>query len=294
MYDRAKYKQPSDGALPTGEGYAGMVKYDGGSYFVPVGTDGSLSFISRRQSVQGHFPDKSRNVPHLTSVQLPQFAGHVYNVELIFSGHSKTQTESHRQASGILNSLPERAVATQGTIGPIRAVLHNVINPVFSTFEEKYKHMKEVEKAFGKPDVFFVPELHHGKDIDKLVDKTLREGREGVIVTHMTKPEAENIRFKKVHKILYNLRISRIVQEVDKDGKPKLSMGAVEVVDASGNVVGMVGTGFSRAERIEAFNEPEKWIGRLIQVESRGIAAKRLRMPVYNGDADGEIDFVPV
>lgn len=292
MFDRHKYKEPKDNILPTSDDHVGMIKYDGGSYFVPVDQDGNIRFISRRESVKGGFPDKTDRVPHLAKKTFPEFAGHVFNVELIHTGLDKNSVESHRQLSGILNSLPERAVATQKVLGPVRAVLHNVINPEFATFKDKYEHMKKFEEAFGNKDLMFAPELHFGKSILELSEKTKRQGREGIIVTHWTEPEPVNPRIKQKHKMLYNLRISKIIQEIDINGNPKDSMGAVEVVDATDRVVGAVGTGWSRADRIDAWNNPDKWIGRLIQVESMGLAANRLRMPVYNGDADGDIDVV--
>lgn len=293
MYDRAKYKEVKPHEIPVGDQYVGTYKYDGANFFLPVEEDGSLRFFSRRESVKGGFPERTAALPHITAKKTPEFAGATFNVELIHTGKVKEAPESHRQVSGILNSLPPRAIATQEMLGPVRVVLHNVINPDLPTYKEKLVYMKKFEEAFGNPDLLFVNKPHVGRaEIQKLVEATKSKGREGVIVTNIHAHESNNPRLKIKHKIHHNLRISNIIQEVDKDGNPKQSMGAVSVIDASGREVGKVGSGFSRNQREDAWKHPENWMNRLIQVESMGKAAYRLRMPIYNGDADGEWDTV--
>lgn len=295
MFTRAQYKDSNQLDWTTISDPVATKKWDGAHFFVTVEPDGSLRYFSRRQSVKGHFPERTAHLPHLTETKLPHLAGNVYSVELIHTGHSKNDVESHSRLSGILNSLPERAIATQKETGPVRAVLIDVINPPLPTYREKLLHLKEVEQAFGKPDMMFVPEPKITKpDIVELINSTRRRGEEGVIITSLSTPEPSNRRIKLKHFGTYNLRVSRIVQEFDKNGKPKDSMGAVIVTDRSGREVAAVGSGFTKAQRKEAWANPKAWIGKLIQVKSLGPsgAGGRLRHPVYNGDADGELDFV--
>ena len=72
----------------------------------------------------------------------------------------------------------------------------------------------------------------------------------------------------------------------------KRSAGSLLLKDRSGRDVGKVGTGFSRDLRREIWSYPKEWIGRVIQVQTMGLAARKLRMPIFNGDADGEVDLV--
>jgi hypothetical protein len=290
MYTRAKYKESPDRPLTDDD--FGMIKYDGANYFVPVAEDGSLRFLSRRESVKGDFPDRTESLPHLTDVKVPGFAGSVFNVELIHTGHNKSRIESHSAVSGILNSLPPRAIATQEALGPVRMVIHNVINPQFGTFGSALPHMHQFADALGKPQVAFVAPVVKGPEaITKLVQSTKAAGREGVIVVPSTAPEPAT-RIKIKHKITHNLRVSRIVQMLDKHGQPKPMMGALVCVDSRGREVADVGTGFSNDQRVEAFLHPDLWLNRHIQVESMGFAKNKLRMPVFNGDADGGLDEV--
>jgi len=292
MYERAKYKEAPD--RPIRQTDVGSIKYDGANYFVPIDEKGGLRFFSRRESVKGGFPERTASLPHLTDSLLPEFAGHVYNVELIHTGHDKNSVESHSMVSGILNSLPPRAIATQEALGPVRMVIHNVVNPVFGTYEQALEQMRKFERALGKPNLAFVaPTVRGPEAIAKLIDHTRAAGREGVIITPLHEPEPAT-RIKIKHKITHNLRVASITQLIDKTGHPKPMMGSLVCVDGLGRNVADVGTGFSRDQRIDAYLHPDNWVGKPIQVESMGLARSKLRMPVYNGDADGEVDTLPI
>lgn len=294
MFERAKYKEPTESkSWHNVEQPVGTLKEDGANYFIQIEGDGSLRFFSRRQSVKGGFPERTSSLPHLTAKKLPEFAGHVYNAELIHSGHSPYGKESHPAVSGILNSLPEKSVATQAETGPVRAVLHNVIYPDIGTYREKLLQMKKVQDAFGDPELLRVTTPHLGHQaINKLIEKTKREGREGVIITSLNQPEEGNTRFKVKHMKYHNLLVTGMKEAIDKYGKPKGVMGALTASDRSGREVAEIGTGFSAKEREDAWKNPLNWKGRLIQVKSMGLAKNKLRSPVYNGDADGQLDLV--
>ena len=293
MYERAKYKDNSAHDWAKVKDPVGTKKFDGGNFWMRVEPDGSLRYFSRRESVKGGFPERTNALPHLTDKKLPQYSGNIYNVELIHSGHSKKLVESHSALSGILNSLPPKAIATQKETGPVRAVLHNVIDPYLPTYKDKLLHMKEVQDAFGKPDLLYVTEPHVGLPaIRKLIEDTRARGEEGAVVTSLTEPEMSNTRIKIVHKVYYNLRIVGFEEELDKNGVPKNSLGSIVCADSSGRIVGNVGTGFSKELRKEIWNNKPIWRNRIVQIKSLGLASQRLRGPVYNGIADGDVDKV--
>lgn len=295
MFPRSRYKSPSELGLNQIKDPVGTIKYDGAAFFMQIGADGSPRYYSRRQSVRGHYPDRTDQLPHLADVRLPALRGNVYHVELIHTGADRRNVESHPKVSGILNSLPPRAIETQRTTGPVRAVLLDVIEPSLPTYGDKLVHMKEVEKMVGKPDVFFAPEVAIGLPaIVRLTERTKKTGREGVIVTSLTQPEATNSRQKTKHVDTYNLKVIRVQQEIDIRGNPKESMGALVVADATGREVAAVGTGFTRDDRISIWKNRLNWIGREIQVKTFGTVKEfgKLRAPVYNGLSDSHLDIV--
>lgn len=269
-------------------------KYDGASYFMHFDEEGTPAFISRRQGVKGDFPNRTVKLPHL-SLSLPEYANQTFHVELIHTGKhwSKDTLESHPAVSGILNSLPAKAIETQEREGPVRAVLLDVLNPKLPTYQEKVEYMKKLEDRYGKPNLLFTPEWVHGHEaIKNLIDHTKQKEMEGVIITSASSPESQNPRLKVKHKNTWNLKVVEITQEIDISGRPKESMGALVVADRTGRIVANVGTGFTRELRKEIWQNKDRWIGRLIQVKAMMPTAHRLRAPAYNGLPDGGWDIV--
>lgn len=293
MFPRAIYKENQEDWGDVKDPVA-MPKYDGANYFLQVDSKGEFHFYSRRPSVKGGFPDRTSQLPHLTSKPLPQFAGQVFNVELIHTGHSFSDTkQDHPTVSGILNSLPEKSIETQKQVGPVRAVLLNVVYPKINTFGKKLEHMKELEKAFDKPEILRTTYTKIGdRDIRELIDSSKKIDSEGVIITSLTSPEDSNIRHKIKFTNTWNLKIKGITQEYDISGSPKDSAGALIVADSTGKEVANVGTGLSKELRKEIWKNPKDWIGKVIQVKGRNPSRDRLLAPVYNGFSDGDIDRV--
>lgn len=293
MFERAKYTEPGKSGWESVPDPAGTYKYDGASFYLIVNKDGSLKYLSRRPSVRGGFPDRTASLPYITQKTLPELAGNVYNVELIHTGHDPYAKESHPAVSGILNSLPDRAIATQKLTGPVRAIVHNVVEPKLSTYSDKLSAMKQLEDAYGDQEVLRSIEPHIGVErIRSLVESTKQGKREGIIVTSLTRGEDKNPRVKVKHQDYYNLEVVGFQEELDKNGSPKNSLGSLVVADSGGNIVANVGTGFTPAMRREIWDNKKSWLGRLVQVKTMGLAQKRLRAPVYNGEADGSIDSV--
>lgn len=291
MYARAKYHDNME-KIRNAENRISSLKYDGANYFLKFDHAGTPQYISRALSVKGEMIEKADRVPHLAK-QIPSQAGKVYNVELIHTGHDPHTPESHARVSGLLNSLPERSIREQGQDGPIRAVVFDLIHPKVDTYNDKIIHMKGLVEDFGDKDLMFTPHFEEGEDgMERLIAQSKKEGREGIITLDPTKDEAKNPRIKLKHKNLYNLRVKAILQEKNIHGNPKLSAGALLLEDASGREVGKVGTGFDRDTRKDIYENPNAWLRKIIQVEAMKPTATKLRQPVYNGDADGDVDTV--
>lgn len=290
-YVRAKYKEQP--FFENIKDPIASVKKDGSHFVLSFDSEGNPSYFSRRESVKGNFPNRTSKLPQLVK-KLPQFANHIYSVELIHCGHNigEDAFESHPACSGILNSLTPKALETQKLTGPIRAVLLDVKYPILNTYDEKIEHLKVVERAFGDSNLLYVPKFKIGlNSIKELIDTTKRQGREGIIVTSLTTPESENYRVKIKHINTYNLRVIGIQQEVDIKGNLKESAGALVLADATGRDVGKVGTGFTREQRIEIWKNRNAWIGKqVVQVKAMDSVGTKLRSARYNGIADGNID----
>lgn len=284
---RHAYREHVPEKLETIENPVASTKYDGANFYIRFNEIGQPKFISRRLSVKGTEIDRTAQLPHLASIALLNHAGDILNAELIHNGFKKDAPESHGNVSGILNSLPERAIRTQKETGPVRAVLFDVINPPLPTYKQKIEYLKKIEKEAGKPSVFFVPKFATGiKAIENLLEENKKKKHEGVIITSLTAPEDGNPRYKAKNVETYNLRVTGITRLINIKGEPQNKMGALVVEDCNGNEVANVGTGFTDALRKEIWENQKGWIGRIINVKTFGLAARRLRGPVFNGDAD--------
>ncbi len=269
-------------------------KWDGAAFWIMFDSSGRPHFISRKPSVSGAPIERTAQLPHLSDVQLPEFANHVFYSELVHTGHGPDNNERHNLLSGILNSGISKSLERQKNEGPVRVILTDMKHPKAQTYREKRETLERLKRAWGKPGLVETPGWREGpKAIADLLETTKRRGDEGIIITSDTLPEEHNTRYKVKHTGTYNLKVSGVQQEVDKNGSPKESMGGLHVVDASGREVATVGTGFSRAEREDAWKNRRNWIGKVIQVKAMPPTANRLRAPVYNGEADGDLDSLP-
>ena len=272
----------------------GSTKRDGAAFWVVFDKTGSPHFISRKPSVTGSAIERTAQLPHVTEgVQIPELAGHVLYSELVHTGHSPTGPDRHALLSGVLNSGLDKSIEAQKQLGPVRVILTDVKHPSLPTYGEKIEAIKRVARLWDKPGLVEPADFTEGHEsIRNLIDRTRLAGREGVIITSLSKPESSNPRFKVKHFNTYNLRVSGFQEEKDINGVPKGRLGALLVTDADGREVAAVGTGFTHALRQDIWDNRGKWLDKLIQVKAMPTTARRLRAPVYNGDADGEIDAV--
>lgn len=291
---RHKYKDVTDQDVEElgVENPVGSVKYDGANYFLHLDRQGRPSYLSRKLSVRGEPIIRTDRVPHLADFELGPRGPRTYNLELYHSGKELGGPQKHSVATGILNSLPPKAIARQEELGPLRAAVFDVMDESIPTYADKLEAIQRLVERVGKPDVFHTVETAEGIPAIRALDRrTQEEGLEGLIVTSLTTPESENIRYKTKHYGTHNLLVSGVTQEHDKDGKPKDAAGALIVVDATGREVANVGTGLSRALREEIWANQDDWINKkLIQVKGYPTTKHRIRSPVYNGEGDGDLD----
>ncbi len=273
-------------------------KRDGAAYWVKFDKVGHPRLFSRRLSVKGDPIDRTEQLPHITKVTIPELASHVLYSEVVHTGKTPSGLDDHARTSGILNSKLEKSLKDQDEHGPLRLILTDVQEPKISTYGEKLDVLKRAVTLWNKPGLVSLPESARGVQGAKvLYDQTKRRGDEGLILTSLSLPEESNPRYKMKHVQTYNLRIEKMIQEVDKNNNPKNSMGALVMVDATGRHVATPGTGFSKQQREEMWANQDQYLGQLAQVKAlkpTGHGRQLLRAPVYNGEADGRIDTLPL
>lgn len=111
----------------------------------------------------------------------------------------------------------------------------------------------------------------------KLYEAFLLQGHEGIITRH---PRATYTRrkvttmMKDKPRILGKFKIVGCAQEHDLAGNSKDSLGALVLEMPDTKLTFSVGTGFTRAQRIELWREPEKLIGQTVEIAYQEITPR--------------------
>jgi len=134
-------------------------------------------------------------------------------------------------------------------------------------------------------------------DLDEIMAhyvQILNKGYEGIIVRHIDAPYKRArstfmMKFKPKKEDYYNVLGS--VEEVDKFGKPKGSLGAL-ICAGNDNTEFRVGSGFNQDQRQKLWIERENLPGHLVRVEYQHITPGRgvPRFPIFCEIVKGELD----
>lgn len=268
--ERPKYRETLPDKVDDKD-YFATEKIDG-AHFLAALTPRGISFTSQRKSAQGELIERENNVPHLRDLKAPKkYDGFVLRGEL---WHDK----GFNTVSGILNSKPPRAVETQKKVGLIQFApfrIHKGPNGEENLpYEEQFKIIKEISKEFPH---YFEPPRVSDKPHKDFFDEIGREKGEGIVLVN--KQTGENYKMK--HRYDYDLIVDSFTPGTGKyEGR---AVGAINLKDKNGRMVGKVGTGLTDEMRIDMYKNPNKYVGKLVKVESRKPLIGQLREPSFLG-----------
>jgi DNA ligase-1 len=133
-----------------------------------------------------------------------------------------------------------------------------------------------------------LPFLYHGKDTSKileLLDEAIASQEEGVMINIWDAP----YEFKRTNNLLKVKKMNTLDLEIVgfEEGSGRLSgtLGAILVRYKKGNVV-KVGSGFSDSLRDEIWNDRNKWLGAIVEIQyfeetTNADGGISLRFPIY-------------
>ena len=267
--ERRKYKEVTDPAQVSNP--FTTEKYDGSNNFMQV-NKGGLSFTSARKSVDGNLIPKEDQVPHLRDLRLPdKYVGTILQGELWHSN-------GFNVLSGILNSLPPRAVQSQKDKGLIHFAPFRVYKGPHGEenlpYDQQYKFLQEMSKDLP---YFFEPPKTTDRPAKEFHEEIGRRKGEGVVMVDLD--TGENYKLK--HRFDYDLRIAGFTEGTGRL-KDK-GIGAIKLEDKHGKDVGHVGTGLTDLMRQDMFKNPNKYIGQLVKVNSKKPLIGKVREPSLLG-----------
>lgn len=145
-------------------------------------------------------------------------------------------------------------------------------------------------------DLMKIPTNHHFKvspywiadtfdSVTEIFDKVIELGYEGIIVRHMyniyeRRRSTKVMKFKPKKEDDYV--ISGVQEEIDKEGLPKGSLGALTCLSGDGHLFN-VGTGFTQEQRQVLWDDREQLPGKVVKIKYQHITVGRKvpRFPVF-------------
>lgn len=254
-------------------------KRDGAHNHIVVTKEGKPYIVSHRTSVKDggtiYIEDK---VPHLREVAKKLPPDSVLAVEIY---HPK---KTAAFVGGVLNSLPPRARFTQLKQGKLHAMVFDIRRWEGNDYTEipyrqKLEIMKQIKKITGgKIEIPPGTTRSKRKYYEKIVSRPA-EGRsrgEGVVLKHLDKP----VRYGRSDEDLNtsspdwikvkdsNTWDKVIVGLIPGEGRfANCGIGAILYGDSpDGPVIGRCGSGITDKQRKDMFENPEKFIGQVVEI----------------------------
>lgn len=260
------------------QNYIPLHKLDGAA-FIGVVNPGGISLTSAQKSVAGELIPREHNVPHIRDTRVPELKGTVLKGELWHPLGFNT-------LSGILNSHPSNAVQTQYDMGKAFFAPYDIVKMPDGRdgkdvpFHEKIRVLQDIVKKL-KNKYITLPGFAI-KNKDEFEKKLLGNTEyEGIVYRHATDTKAPTYKVKNWHD--YDLRVKRVIGGA---GRLSDSVGALQLEDAAGRIVGNVGSGLSDMLRKKFSNDPQAIIGKIVKVKSMKPLIDKLRAPVFMGLSD--------
>ncbi|WP_448902235.1 ATP-dependent DNA ligase [Eubacterium sp.] len=207
--------------------------------------------------------------------QLPKHENYMFNGELIRKNYDNLSDNDNFQiGTGIINS-------DESDKSCIKFVIYECIpNEEFENGESKLKYKARREQVLNPlttaisrlqtDNLEVVSTIYEGTDksvIQPLLDKADKDGWEGLMLNKDTKwKNKRNNGILKVKSFKHaDIRCTKIIEG---DGKYKGTLGLIKC-DYKGYELG-VGSGFTDEQRNYYWNNPDKIIGRIVQIKFKG------------------------
>jgi hypothetical protein len=271
--DNNKVVQPKVDGAHTLIALTGRIKNDIYSY--------------RTSKRTGKNVEHSNQVPHLRDLKVPKsLAGTVVRADLY--GKTDHTAMSAEQVSGILNSGVKKSLAKQEQIGKLQPYVYDIDkfkgkDVSKAGYAEKFKLLKQIEAKIPELRVAETATTPSAKEklIKQIKGAKHPDTKEGVVEWDLTRKGGSPTKMK--FRDNYEVFIRKIFPAIDKAGKTKNEAGGFEYSwGPKGPIVGNVGTGFNREQKIDMLKNKSKYIGGVARVKSQQkFQSGALRAPAF-------------
>ena len=221
--------------------------------------------------------------------KIPNAKDYVFDGELIYKNNEGlSDSSAFQKGTGIANNKSESKEELKLVLFDVlpKEEFDNKISK--DTYKIRKKHLLDL-KQYETENIEIVQMFYEGTDqleIWKWLDYCEQHDMEGCMLNLDTPYECKRTKSLMKIKKFYDFDL-RIVGYEEGTGRNKGRLGAF-VVDYNGNQV-KVGSGYSDEERVNFWNDRDKYIGRVITVKYKEISKDKktglesLQFPVYCG-----------
>jgi len=264
-----------DDSLLDNDRYIAEPKLDGARYMLYLDHDGSVHLYSRQR-----FPaiDKAANVPHIAK-PYPGFEGTMLDGEIMLPGQ-----EQLGDTTGIMNSLPAKAIATQEKVGKVKYHVFDIlflrgVDVRSKPLRERRELLAQTCRDMNNHEAIWP--VVQAKDKATYFRALVDAGQEGMVIKNLDASYGMGwVKCKR--RSDFSVVISGYQQG---NGKYATTLGAVLFsVYKDGKLV-EVGkcSGMTDAERHDIWKNRDAYMGRVIDVFAQEVTKDgRFRHPVWH------------
>ena len=245
------------------------------------------------------------NLDHILS-ELNYLNNHIYNGKMVFDGEiirrnidNVSDNENFRIGTGILNSDSEDKSQLNFVIFDMLPKDEFLNGESINTYKYRMNEMKNLNAILYDTYEYIevVPFLYEGTDqsmISVCLMKMDEEGKEGCMLARDVPYRAKRHNGILKVKSFYTLDL-KVVGMEPGTGKYENTLGNL-IVDFKGNQVG-VGSGFTDYQRNEIWCQPNKYIGKIVEIKYKEITKDKitgkesLQFPVFVQFRDDKSDI---
>jgi hypothetical protein len=259
-----------EGNRYLGSNYVAQDKIDGGNYTLIVDKDSVGHLISHRRSVSGAYIDRRFNIGNIYGGLPPNT---VLQGEVWHEGGPYV-------AASILNSHPLKAYLSQKIHGKLRFTAWDInkyggLDVSKLPQVERYKRLSYVGKRHNI-DVVYQRELKNSGQLDRALRGAISKYGEGLVFKHKFDNSRPWIKVKPT-----NIINCTVIDVNQGSGRCATVMGSVNCMTDQGQSV-QVGTGYSDLDRQWFWDNRDKLIGQIMEVEYLHQTSDSLRAPRYH------------
>lgn len=285
---KPKYKTIDEPADFSDENKVLQPKIDGAHSIFHLKSNGLNRIFSYRSKKDGSPIEHTHQLPEVRDLEVPK---ELNNTVLRGEVYAKKDGKAlpAEQVSGLLNSTIINSLKKQDEQGKLIPYIFDITkfhgkDVSDEPYKEKLRMINEIAKkvpGIQAPETAETTEEKR-KLLDLIKSNKHPDTKEGLVEWDLNSPTGDPKKFKL--RDSHDVIIREVFQAKEgKTGDPKSEAGGFKYSwTPKGEIVGNVGTGFSREKRIDMWRHPEDYVGKVARVKAQEVfGSGAMRAPSF-------------